>query len=65
MSFSMHTDRYPDNKHKKFQIDTLIRNAFSVKLNLANNPKIKLCVRYDQQLRSEPSGQSHTMAASL
>ena len=38
-SFCMQTDRYPDSKHKKFQTDTLIINAFSVELNLANNPK--------------------------
>ena len=39
MSFCMLTDKYPDNNHKKFQTATLIRNAFSVDLNLVHNPK--------------------------
>ena len=41
----MQTDRYPDSKHKKVQTATPIINAFSVELNLANNPKIVCMVR--------------------
>ena len=42
MFFCIHTDRYRDSKHKKFETDTPIRNAFSITLNLAHNPKIRV-----------------------
>ena len=44
-SFCMHIDSYPDSKHKKFQTTDPTRNAFSVRLKLANNPKIHTSIR--------------------
>ena len=63
-SFGVHTDRYPDTKHKNYQTDTLTKNAFFMRLKLANIPKI--CVftpSYEQALR--PGGKGHTVPHAL
>ena len=61
MSFGMQTDRYQDSKHKNFQTDNPTRNAFSVRLKLANNPKKErvFTLPYEQALRpGRPTGHS-------
>ena len=40
----MHIDSYPDSKHKKIQTANPNRNAFSMRLKLANNPKIHMSI---------------------
>ena len=54
----MQTVRHAYSNPVKLQTPTLNISCKKNSLNLAHNPKIK-CIPYDQQLRNEPSRQSH------
>ena len=54
----MHTDRYSDTLHKKFQTANPITNAFSVRLKLPHITKIHLpALVYEQEMRLGRPGQ--------
>ena len=61
----MYTDRYPDCYTTNFQTENLDRNAFSVRLKLANNPKNCMSIRSGVWTSTETGKvTAHSMAGS-